>query len=220
MPTVTDRGVYHYLLNGEPTAIVEQWQRHRQPSGECLINSSRRAPGVSIEVDAWTERGQVRRFDILWAPDRGEPVSAGYRLDEGVLRVRRRAGMAPPEEHELTAGAGAAAPLLSPLMRVFAGPVIVSLIDGGGRGTVVVPCIDEPAGPERLLQPQVSERSARVLESGVELEDGAGERCRLCEYRSDRYGPGTRFWLGEDDMLVRYQWQQSPTRQWDIRLRR
>lgn len=221
----SDRGIYHYLLNGEPTGIEERWQRHRQPSGEWLVNSSRRSRGNHMEVDAWMAAGRVSRFELTWTQDDGEPVRAGYHFGDGSVKVRRHASGLEPQEHEVSFP-DAAAPLLSPLMRVFAGPVIARLLEAGGQGTVVVPSIAQPKATESLLQPQLSTRTARLLETGVELP-GVGEDSpepvrglRLCEYQGDQYGPEARFWLAEDDMLVRYQWRQSPTEQWDVRLQR
>jgi hypothetical protein len=221
-----DRGIYHYLLNGEPTGIEERWQRHRQPSGQWLVNSSRRARGNHMEVDAWMDAGRVNRFELSWSPDEGEPVRAGYHLDDGAVKVRRHVGGLDPQEHEVNFPTATGAPLLSPLMRVFAGPVIARLLEAGGQGTVVVPSVDQPAATDSFLQPRVSTRRARLLETGVEVPalgdnwSGPIQGCRLCEYQGDQYGPEARFWLAEDDMLVRYQWRQSPTELWDVRLQR
>lgn len=226
MTSDSDRGIYHYLLNGEPTGIEERWQRHRQPSGDWLVNSSRRARGNHMEVDAWMSAGRVSRFELSWAPEEGEPVRAAYRLGDGAIKVSRHAGGLDPQEHEVSFPAANGAPLLSPLMRVFAGPVIARLLEAGGQGTVVVPNIDQPTATGSLLQPRLSTRRARLLETGVEVP-GMGEHwaeptpgCRLCEYQGDQYSPEARFWLAEDDMLVRYQWRQSPTEHWDVRLQR
>jgi hypothetical protein len=91
----------------------------------------------------------------------------------------------------------------------------------GGQGAVLLPFIGDPADEERLLRPQVSQRQAKVLEKDVELTLGGTDfRCRVCEYVGDQYAPGTRFWLAEDDLLVRYQWQQAQDQQWEVMLQR
>jgi hypothetical protein len=41
----------------------------------------------------------------------------------------------------------------------------------------------------------------------------------VCEYQGDQYAAGTQFWLDEDDLLLRYTWQQSPAQFWDVRLK-
>ena len=106
-------------------------------------------------------------------------------------------------------------------MRIYAGPLIARLLAMGGQGAVLLPFIGDPADEERLLRPQVSQRQASVLENDVELQlGGADFRCRVCEYSGDQYAPGTRFWLAEDDLLVRYRWQQAQDQQWDVWLQR
>jgi len=215
-----DSGVYHYLLNGQATQIREHWQRSRQPSGEWLVNSGRSAPGVNIEVEARVTAGLVTQFEVIWRAGEGPGLRAQYTLQDKAVDVARTEG-AVTEHEAVSLDSSKTAPLLSPLMRIYAGPLIARLLAMGGRGAVLLPFIGDPADQERLLRPQVSRRQARVLEADVELQlGGADFRCRVCEYSGDQYAAGTRFWLAEDDLLVRYQWQQGPDQQWDVWLQR
>jgi hypothetical protein len=215
-----DSGVYHYRLNGQATQVREHWQRHRQAMGEWLVTSGRSAPGVNIEVEARMTEGLVTQFEVLWQADDRPERRAHYTAQDNAVEVVRTEGTV-TERELVSLRSSKAAPLLSPLMRIYAGPVIARLLVMGGQGEVVLPFIGDPADEERLLRPQVSQRQARVLENDVELSLGGAEfRCRVCEYSGDQYAPGTRFWLAEDDLLVRYQWQQAQDQQWDVWLQR
>ena len=217
----SESGVYHYQLNGQPTAIEERWERRQQSPTQWLVNSSRVAPGVTIEVEARMVNGLVTQFQVVWRADEGPQLQAQYALQGDILSVVRRRGRALPERENIIVRDNQSVQLLSPLMRIYAGPVIARLLASGGAGTVILPLIGEAMAPERLLRPQISERLARVVAADVALElAGVSFGCQLCEYLGDQYTPGTQFWLAEDDLLVRYQWQQSPSQHWDVWLQR
>ena len=219
--SIVDSGVYHYSLNGESTAVRERWQRRRHASGQWLVTSTRTAPGVEIAVEARVADGVVMSFEIGWLAQGKSELRWEYRLAPDRVLADCSAGDAPLRREEVAFPAGSKIALLSPLMRIFAGPLIARLLDNGGRGAVVLPYIADPTAQSRLLQPVLSDREARVLESDLELELPGGRfRCRRCEYLGDQYGPGSEFWLAEDELLVRYQWQQSPDQHWDVWLQR
>lgn len=218
---VTDSGVYRYELNGEPQDIIEHWRSETQPDGGLLINSTRIVPGLELQVEAVAVQGEVSRCELRWLAPTQPALIAQYHFEDGGLVVSRTDGDASKVRRQLAIDMIHPAPLLSPLLRVFAGPLITRLLKDGGRGSVVVPFIGDPTAREELLLPRISERSARVLESQSELTlAGARFTCRCCEYQGDQYGPGTRFWLGEDDLLLRYRWEQSPQQHWNVWLDR
>jgi hypothetical protein len=215
-----DAGTYHYLLNGVPADIHESWRRRQQAAGEWWVSSSRRAGGVEIAVEASVVDGLVTGFVVAWQ-SKSDELRADYTLLANRVRIERSRNGTPAESMDIPFRNDMPAPLLSPLMRIFAGPLIAELLGRDGAGHVVVPSIVDPASPEKLLSPLLSERSARLVEANVLLDsDGVSRQCRLCEYHGDQYGPGTEFWLGDDNLLLRYQWQQSSRQQWDVWLRR
>lgn len=219
--SLIDSGVYHYRLNGEPAAVEERWQRHRLAGGDLRVSSSRSAPGVALTVDALVRDEQVRRFDVVWRAAGRPELRAAYSLSPQRVLVERRVGGAAAQAEELPLPPGQASPLLFPLMRIFAGPVIAQLLDNGGRGVVVLPFIADPAAQARLLRPTASEREARLVAADEELElAGAQFRCRQCQYLGDQYGTDSRFWLAGDNMLVRYRWQQAPGQDWEVWMQR
>ena len=211
-------GSYQYLLNGEPTAITETWSCLPQASGQVIISSTRQAPGVVIDVTARVNAGLVSSFELSWTTAPGLPIKVEYTLQGNMLQVMRHQGERRAEHTEIQLEEGGPL-LLSPLMRIYTGPVIARLLQAGGHGTVIVPAIGNPDDEHALLRPRISQRQARVLEPRAELARGdTAVSCKLCEYTGDQYGAGSRFWLAEDETLLRYQWQQSALQQWDVTL--
>jgi hypothetical protein len=213
------QGSYRYLLNGEPAEVNETWSRRLLSPGTEQVSSRRTAPGVEIAVTAELEEGVVGSCEIEWISENSS-IFARYVLNARELSlVYRPAGG--NSESETMALRGNQPFLLFPLMRIFTGGVIAGLLYGGGRGTVILPSIGKPEKPETLLRPLLSERQARVLQMRAELEiEGVTVNCRLCEYTGDQYGADSRFWLGEDSTLLRYQWRQGPGQSWDVWLQR
>jgi len=209
-------GSYCYLLNGEAAAIDERWQRHRLSPGAWRVTGSRRAGGIEIAVSALEAGGIVSRFEVAWRAGAGG-LWAAYTLLGDRVAVSRRSGTGPARSESIPFPPDTGAPLLSPLLRVFTGPLIARLLERGGNGLVVLPSIADPADSGTLLRPLASERRARLVQDDAELSiAGVPTPCRRCEYLGDQYGPGTQFWLGPDDTLLRYQWRQSPDQLWDV----
>jgi hypothetical protein len=215
-------GSYRYLLNGQPMAVAESWRIEGELATQCQISSLRAAPGVEIEVTAQVSKGKVQRFTCTWRSDVEEAISAQYVLQaDRVLVTWRGTESAKEEVIEVLHDSVGSPPLLFPLMRIFSGPLIARILNLGGVGNVVLPDINDPGAPERLLRPLSTQRRARVIESDAVLSlEGVDLACRRCEYTGDQYGAGSHFWLGQDDLLLRYQWQQSDQHQWDVRLQR
>ncbi|MEH6592800.1 MAG: hypothetical protein V7746_21210 [Halioglobus sp.] len=211
-------GSYRYLLNGRPTRVEESWQYEGELAGECSISSRRAAPGVEIEVTAQMCKGKALHFDALWRGDSTGTVTAHYRQWGDRLSVKCLGGGSDREEViEILHEPENSEPLLFPLMRIFTGPLIARLLEQGGKGCIILPSIANPAASELLLRPQISERTARIIEEDKLLfEDGSEVLCRCCEYTGDQYAAGSRFWLGPDNILQRYQWQQTADQHWDV----
>jgi hypothetical protein len=215
-------GSYCYLLNGEPTQVVESWELDGDLATRCQVSSRRAAPGMAIVVDAQLSDGKVQHFNAVWHGESAETVSARYQLlDDGLVVAWRGLGCDADERIETPLDTDTVKPLLFPLMRIFTGPLITRLLELGGEGNIVLPNIIDPANTSCLLRPQFSARRAAVIEHETTLYSGGEERvCRRFEYTGDQYTPDSRFWLGADDILERYQWQQSADMHWDVWLRR
>jgi hypothetical protein len=215
-------GSYRYLLNGQPTEVAESWDIEGELATQCQISSLRFAPGIEIEVTAGLSNGKVQHFTSAWRSGSAETISAQYLLQaERVLVTWRAADSTTEEVIEVFHDGTSSQPLLFPLMRIFSGPLIARILHLGGEGNVVLPDITDPEDEGRLLRPLSTHRKARIVENDAILSlDGADLPCRRCEYTGDQYGAGSHFWLGQDDLLLRYQWQQSEQHHWDVWLQR
>lgn len=214
-----ESGAYEYRLNGALTPIRERWLRRRREGGGWLITSSRNAPGVELAVEATADAGRVTDFEVNWRGEGQPGITACYSLLPDRVSVTRSRGGQVTERREIEIAPGLQAPLLSPLMRIFAGPLIARLLENGGAGAVIVPDIRDPQAPETLLLPLLSERQAELMDAdSALLVEGVSVPCRRCSYHGDQYRPGTQFWLGANDVLLRYEWRQAQ-QHWDVRLR-
>jgi len=218
LPEVSS-GRYEYRLNGEPTAIRETWTREKLADSLQRWSSTRHAPGVELSVQASVRDGGLCTFEVCWQATGAGAIRAHYALTDDYLRYQRWQAGVPSAIEEIPLPREGVC-VLSPLMRIFTGPVIARLLQAGGEGTVIVPAIGEPENTAALLRPQISQRQARVLQAQAQLElETVSRACRVCEYQGDQYAAGTQFWLDEDDRLLRYTWQQSPAQFWDVRLK-
>jgi len=238
-PPAPGAGSYRYLLNGEPTAVHEDFVVPADPSAP--LHGERRAPGgvvlrVEVTQGGPADAGCVLHFRSDALAGRGiAEVVAEYRLEGGRLEVTRTVGgnSSPllvdtagegrtigSDGREIAGEGGDAGPdaVLSPLLRVFQGPAIAACLASGGPRPVVVPDLDAPDDPTRLLAPTVQRR--RAERRGVEMvaTDGGAALWRHCRYVGGQYDDNADFWLDDRDRLVRYRFPQGPDRVWDVEL--
>ena len=211
-------GNYHYLLNGQAMQVTESWKTEGELASHCQIFSQRSAPGVDIEVTAQLSAGIVENFTSTWRAGSEEPISAVYSLKPDRVQISWRGASSTAEEAiKIFHDSAISQALLFPLMRIFTGPLIARLLQQGGEGAVVLPNITSPEDKEQLLRPLCTQRSARIIGDEVLVSpDGVSTNCRCCEYTGDQYTADSRFWLREDDLLQRYQWQQADNKHWDV----
>ncbi|CAA0080252.1 Uncharacterised protein [Halioglobus japonicus] len=209
-------GRYVYQLNGEPVPVQEFWRRQRRTDGSVCVTSGRRAGAVAIDTEAREVAHRIESFSAQWREEGGRELSVDYRLQGQVLHVaRREGGRVQAKEVDCSAEYT----LLFPLMRIYVGSVLESLLAAGGHGCVILPEIGVAPDSEQLFEPRLSERRAELVASEV-LQDASGvsRNCRRCLYLGDQYDQEASFWLGEDHLLERYQWRQDASRLWDVTL--
>jgi hypothetical protein len=216
-PKLRLRGCYQYLCNGTATDIEESWALVRTDRHTEIV-ASRVAPstGTRLEVRS-RQTGNVfttcelslhRQHDGA-----NETTSAHYRFNQGELSVAWQQGNQQKQRREPAFKA-----IFSPLMRIYTGPVIRQLAERGATD-VCVPWIRDPNQREQLLLPQFSERQARSL-GPVETEvDGQPCTSEVFEYSGGEYQPGTHFRVDNQDVLLRYSWQQDADTCWEVNLR-
>jgi hypothetical protein len=213
-------GSYRYLLDGKDTGIDERWQRQELAGGIVATESTRVAPGIEIAVRAQGTASRVNAFEVEWTREGAATLLASYSFDGQDVLVSRSSADQAGEQQRLPIAVHDSAPLLSPLMRIFAGPLIARLLADGGSGQVILPFIADPQARDKLLWPVLSERQALLMPEADEvmLLGAQDVPARCCEYTGDQYADGTRFWLGPNDDLLRYCWQQPGVGEWDVRL--
>ncbi len=107
---------------------------------------------------------------------------------------------------------------LLPLLRVFAGPVVVATSEPGGRD-VVVPDIRDPGRPATLFAPLVDRRTAELLGEREVVVDGVARGGRAYRAVGGAYGErGAEFVVDEGGLLLGYTWDQPRVGAWDVRL--
>ena len=226
MGNSADSGRYVYRCNGSVVPVAESFSRRRDGDA-IIIESSREAPGILLEVEASGRHSLVEHCVITCRREAQPTLRAELSLSDDQLIFSR---WVDGELSDQFSSARETAPLLSPLMRIFYGPVILDLAgrnniagtESAGEGEVAMPAIADPTDAERFLQLQVSRRRARRLDGADDV--AAGPPASVCfEYTGDQYGPGTRFWIDPQGDLVAYRWQQPGSAgeqpaQWEVEL--
>lgn len=216
------RGRYTYLLNGSEAGVTETWAVFPQPDGSRAIRAARSAPGFgsSIEVDAVERAGWITEFEICWrnaSEGAVAQVVARYRISESQVSVERSINSGPNLQSQIPAPREL---VVSPLLRIFQGMAIrrVAELGGGARVPVLVPWILDPKDGERLLTPLLDHRCAsRVGPASIEL-GGRQVAAQRYSYVGGHYDDSAEFYLGEDDLLLRYIFREDEKKIWDVRL--
>jgi hypothetical protein len=195
--------------------VEEGWCIAQGAGDHLLCKSWRRAPGVEIQADAQLNDGMPVSCELGWFG--AQDIKVSYRLAGTQWNIERSINGSAVKHFVLDAQK--ATHLLFPLMRIYTGPLIARILQLGGEAHVVVPDITEPDNSNNLLKPRCSSRKARLLDAAAELElDGKLYLCRQCEYTGDQYEAGSLFWLGNNNRLLRYCWQQGKDQQWEVSL--
>lgn len=215
--TPYERGRYDYSGGASAAGIDEVWEKFALPDGERLIRSTR-----TVNDPAITLRAQTRHYDDelceAWFEFEGDTrVRAHYLFaDGGHLLLRHQVRDDAITEEKIDASECG---LLFPLLRIYTGALLRSILDDGGTANILVPrldCVDEP---HNLLRASSSERSVEALgPAQIELGD-MQQDCEAMMYRGGPYVDGARCWL-DGDLLLAYEWRQSDDSRWRVSLAR
>ena len=210
-------GTYEYLCNGEASGVSETWDIQTF-GNEHQIECVRKATpvGVTLRTRSLSRDGDFQRCMLLWQQQRNDytlEVSADYCFDGTGLTIYAHNGTREVELREEGRDF-----LFSPLMRIYNGAVIAGLLESDGQGQVLVPWIKSADQPDKLLRPEFSQRQARLVGESEMTVAGTKLSCKEYDYSGGEYQPGTRFWIDERGVMLRYSWQQDEKSHWEISL--
>jgi hypothetical protein len=225
--TLVASGNYVYSLNEQPAGVTEPWSIHRLPDGSYCTRAERDARaafGTTIRVEAFSQTplatDDLQRFTVTQCNANHAATSdvrAEYLFTNQTVIITRSVNgqVMPSEELSLPKNT-----VVSPLMRVFLGPVIRQVLARGkGQSVpVLVPSLEQMLDPDTLLRPLFDSRQAAVLGAEDVEVDGRLLSARRYQYLSNHYDAESQFWLDENDLLLRYRFVQSSEQVWDTRL--
>lgn len=214
----TSSGTYQYDCDGESTDINEAWSEHLCQDGSTIVNCQRNAAsfGSYIRVQSRSSRGNIDEFMVQWRQRVDHEVitlDAHYFIGETHTTIKRRVQ---DELYEYAFEIDQRNIAICPLMRIYYGDTIDWLYRQGEPRLVMMPWIQKPNETDRMLEMQLSQRSA-IAVNGVSV-DAPSSSARCFNYRGDQYDDSALFWLADNNRLLRYQWNQSG-KLWQVNLR-
>ena len=185
-----------------------------------VIESERFAPAFlsRIAVTATYQDSQLSHFDVEWQNDNLNAVkfaSAHYQFDPNEIIVHRN--LDGREFHERLPKPEVFTVL--PLLRVFTGKAIREAyqLGSGNRVPVLVPNIKNPNDNVQLLALQLDLRSATYLKQETITIAEKEYLADKFNFTGGNYDQSAIFWVAENDLLLKYEWQQSDVF-WEVKL--
>lgn len=194
---VLAEGHYRYLHNGQVTDIVEPWAQYQHEGN--TVTRTLRSDGrhFVLGVKFW-DVADTRFASFYW-----ENAVGSYTVNYAVQNNRVRWNIEGEPGQTLLLEQPTS---FFPLMRIFSGATLLTILENNGRCQVLVPSIKTPEQRDTLFQPLVTERTVERLDDGAYL------------YRGGEYDDAARYELTQCGILQRYSWQQSEREHWDVEL--
>ncbi len=213
-------GTYHYWMNGTQADITESFRFVSTSEADTVIESVRHAEtfGSHIAVTATYHDSQLPYFDVEWQNDNPNAVkfaSAHYQFDPNEINVYRN--LEGREFHERLPKPEVFTVL--PLLRVFTGKAIreTYALGHGGRIPVLVPDIKDSNDTVQLLTLELSLRSVTHLGRKMITINEQEFSADIFNFFGGNYDQSAKFWLAENDLLLKYEWQQNDVF-WEVKL--
>ena len=213
-------GSYHYWMNGTQTDITESFRIITTPEPATVIESFRHAEtfGSQIKVVAHYTENQLAHFNVEWQNTNVNAVkfaNAHYQFDSNEINVHRN--LDGREFHERLPKPQAFTVL--PLLRVFTGKAIreAHQLGHGNRVPVLVPNIKNPSDTVQLLTLELDLRSATHLGNETLAINDINHPADIFNFTGGNYDQSAKFWIDENDLLLKYQWQQGDVF-WEVKL--
>jgi len=213
-------GTYHYWMNGTQADITESFRIDSTDKPATVIESSRHADAFDshIKVIAHYQLNHLTHFDVEWQNGNANAVqfaSAHYQFEENEIHVYRNLDGREFQERLPKPQAFTALPLL----RVFTGKAIreTYALGHGGRIPVLVPNIKDPNDTVQLLALELSLRSVTHLGREMLTVNEQEFFADIFNFFGGNYDQSAKFWVDEDDLLLKYEWQQNDVF-WEVKL--
>ena len=207
-------------MNGTQANITETFRITSTAEADTVIEAFRHAEafGSQIKVVAEYKENQLAQFDIEWQNDNPNAVqfaNAHYQFEETEINVYRN--LDGREFHERLPKPEIFTVL--PLLRVFTGKTIRAAyqLGGGRRVPVLVPNIKNPNDNVQLLTLELNLRSAIKLESETITIADEEYLAGKFNFTGGNYDQTAKFWVAENDLLLKYEWQQNDVF-WEVKL--
>lgn len=213
-------GTYRYWMNGTQADITETFRITSTDGADTVIEAFRHAEafGSQIKVVAEYKETQLAHFDIEWQNDNPNAVqfaNAHYQFEETEINVYRN--LDGREFHERLPKPEIFTVL--PLLRVFTGKTIRAAyqLGDGRRVPVLVPNIKNPNDNVQLLTLELDLRSVTKLESETITIADEEYLADKFNFTGGNYDQTAKFWVAENDLLLKYEWQQNDVF-WEVKL--
>ena len=209
-------GTYIYLLNNEPTGIIETFSIENLPDGTKLTTATRDASvyGTTIIVKTVEKDNKLNEFEINFKKE--SIIVAIYKFSDKTFHFERTINgkIVDNEIIELPKNC-----VIFPLMRCFQGNTILQVAANQALTTVLVPNIINPNDTENLLKPTFDERTAEQIgQESIAFYQANSITFETNVYRyfTKHYDENSRFWIDKDRLLVAYTFHQADDKLWTV----
>ena len=212
-------GTYIYLLNNEPTGIIETFSIESLPDGTKLTTSTRDASvyGTTIIVKTHEKDNKFNEFEINF--EKESKINVIYKFSDKILYSERTINGKIVDNETINMPKNC---VIFPLMRCFQGQTILQVAKNQSMTPVLVPNIINPTDTMNLLKPTFDKRTSKkigtqgIWVSGKSI--GLAFDCNIYEYFSKHYNDKSKFWINDNGLLVKYTFHQSDDKIWTIYL--
>ena len=213
-------GTYHYWMNGRQVDITETFRITLNDQSDSVIEAERIAPAFDSRIDsqAFYKNGRISHFEIEWQNNGTNAVkyaSAHYQFTSDMIIVNRnideqafREMLPMPEVF-----------VVLPLLQIFMGKAILEAFElgHGNRVPVLIPITRDPNDKVQLLALELEIRFVNHIGQEVITVNNEDYSANVFNFAGNS-GQDTKFWIAENNILLKHEWQEYPNQAWEARL--
>ena len=208
-------------MNGTLADITETFRIFINDQADTVIESERHAPAFKsrIAAKALYQNERISHFEIEWENRNKDAVqfaNAHYQFTSSEILVTRDIDGG----HFLETLPMPEVSVVLPLLRVFTGRAIRETFELG-KGIhvpVLVPNIKDPTDNVQLLALELDMRFATVITNDFITIGDKDYQANTYRFTGGSYDETAKFWVDENDILLKYEWQQNPDLFWEVKL--